>query len=86
MDIVNPNASLFLLPPGTCAVNIAEHQPQYQTLPSLRTPDGRVVSQWRPTPNDLILLNNGVPLTLVLHTFGQPLQPIQMAVGGLDLR
>lgn len=86
MDIQTPNADLFLLPPGTRAINIAEHQPQYQTLPSLRTPDGRVVSQWMPTPNDLILLNNGVPLTLVLHTFGEALQPIQMAVGGMDLR
>jgi hypothetical protein len=86
MDIVSPQASLFLLPPGTREMKIAEHQPEYQTLPSLVTPDGRVVSQWRPTPNDLILLNAGVPVTLVLHTFGDALQPIQMAVGGMDLR
>ena len=26
----------------------------------------------------------GQPLTLVLHTFNQPLQPIQLTVGGLD--
>jgi hypothetical protein len=86
MTIVTPNRALFLLPPGTRDVKIAEHQPEYLTLPSLVTPDGRVVSQWQPTPNDLLLLNTGVPVTLVLHTFGQPLQPIQMAVGGLDLR
>jgi hypothetical protein len=86
MDIIHPNSALFLLPPGTREVAIAEHQPEYQTLPSLVTPDGRVVSQWQPTPNDLILLNAGVPVTLVSHTFGAALQPIQMAVGGMDLR
>jgi hypothetical protein len=86
MDIVVPNRTQFLLPPHTRAVQIAEHQPEYLTLPALITPDGRVVSQWQPTANDLLLLANGVPVTLVLHTFGLPLQPIQMAVGGMDLR
>jgi len=86
MDIVKPNAELFLLPDKTRAVNYAEHQAEYLTLPSLVTPDGRVVSQWLPDAHDLALLNNGVPVTLVLHTFNQPLQPIILAVGGLDLR
>lgn len=77
---------MFLLPADVRDVNYAEHQPQYLTLPSLLTTDGRVVSQWMPEPNDLALLNNGVPITLVLHTFNQPLQPIILTVGGLDLR
>lgn len=83
---IEPKPELFLLPPNTETVKYAEHQPEYVTLPSLRTPDGRVVSQWRLEPNDLELLKNGVPVTLVLYTYGQPLQPIVLAVGGLDLR
>lgn len=86
MDIIKPNREMFLLPEDVREVNVAEHQDEYLTLPSLVTRDGRVVSQWQPDANDLILLNNGVPVTLVLHTFGQPLQPIILAVGGLDLR
>jgi hypothetical protein len=85
MQILRPKAEMFLLPEDTVRINIAEHQ-DYQTLPSLVTPDGRVVSQWQPDVNDLLLLNNGVPVTLVLHTFNRPMQPVQLAVGGLDLR
>lgn len=77
---------MFLLPDRTRAAKYAEHQPEYGTLPSLVTLDGRVVSQWMPDANDLALLNAGVPVTLVLYTFNQPLQPIILAVGGLDLR
>jgi hypothetical protein len=86
MDTVKPNAKTFLLPDGTREAKYAEHQVEYGTLPSLVTPDGRVISQWMPDANDLALLNRGVPVTLVLHTFNQPLQPIILAVGGLDLR
>lgn len=86
MDIIKPNPELFRLPDGTREANYAEHQPEYGTLPSLVTPDGKVISSWMPDPNDLALLNSGVPITLVLHTFNQPLQPIILAVGGLDLR
>lgn len=86
MDIIKPKPEMFLLPDHVREVTYAEHQDEYLSLPSLLTPDGRVISQWLPDANDLALLNNGVPVTLVLHTFGQPLQPIILAVGGLDLR
>lgn len=85
MDIIEPKKEMFLLPDGVREVKYA-FQEQYRTLPSLVTADGKVVSQWMPDANDLALLNNGVPVTLVLHTFNQPLQPIILAVGGLDLR
>ena len=86
MDIVTPKAEMFLLPEGTREANYAEHQPEYGTLPSLVTPDGKVVSSWMPSANDLALLNNGVPITLVCWTFNRALQPVTIAVGGLDLR
>jgi len=86
MEICKPDPEKFLLPEGTREVNIAENQSEYLTLPALVTPDGRVACQWKPEPNDLLLLNMGVPLTIVLHTFNQPLQPLQVAVGGVDLR
>lgn len=59
----------------------AENQPEYSPLPVFRTPDGRVISAWRPTPKELELLNNGEAIYLTLHTFNTPLQPIMMTVG-----
>jgi hypothetical protein len=75
-----------LVPPGTREVVYAKDQPQYLPLPTLVTPDGRVLSQWQPDANELELLKNGAPVTLVLYTFNGPLQPIQLVVGGMDLR
>ena len=86
MDPIEPKAESFRLPFGTTRVVYAEDQPQYKPLPSLRTPDGRVVSQWRPTAEELAALNRGQPITLVNHTYNDPLQPILLTVGGLDLR
>jgi hypothetical protein len=86
MDIIKPKAELFLLPAGTREANVAEHQPEYQTLPALITPDGKVVSSWMPDANDLALLNTGVPITLVCWTADGSPQPVTIAVGGLDLR
>ena len=84
---ITPNPDLCLLPPGTMAITYAKDQPQYLPLSTLKTPpDGRVVSQWQFTENERLLLANGVPLTLVLHTFNEPLQPIILIVGGVDLR
>ena len=48
--------------------------------------DGLVVSQWKPDANELALLNQGVPVTLCCYTFKHPLQPVSVAVGGMDLR
>lgn len=86
MEIITPKREQFILPPGTQFMRIAENQPQYETLPSLVTPDGKVASQWMPTPGELAMLNNGVPVTVTVHTFNQPLQPISIGVGGMDLR
>jgi hypothetical protein len=84
--IVAPDRTKFLLPAGTREVRIAEHQPQYETLPALVTPDGKVACQWQPTPGELALLNEGVPITLIVWTFTSALQPVSLMVGGADLR
>lgn len=86
MTITKPQRETFLLPPGATEANYAEHQSQYLTLPVIRTRDGKVASQWMPTPGELALLNEGVPVTLVMWTFNHPLQPISLMVGGADLR
>ena len=88
MNIVTPDISKFLVPAGTDEVVFAKRQAHlgYSPLPSVRTPDGKVASQWLPTPGELALLNEGVPVTLVVWTFNQPPPPVSLMVGGADLR
>jgi hypothetical protein len=86
MESVPPDVRAFLLPAGTKALEVAVDQPQYEPMIVLRTPDGRVVMQWLPSRMDLLQLEAGQPLTLVLLTGGQRQQPVQIFVGGADLR
>lgn len=88
MNIIKPDITKFIAPPGTREIVMAERQAHlgYSPLPSLLTPDGKVVSQWMPTPGELALLNEGVPVTIVIWTFNEPLQPQSLMVGGADLR
>lgn len=91
MKPIQVNREMFLLPERCSDIKIAEHQNEYLTLPATVTPDGKIITQWELDSNDLALLNNGVPLTLVILTGIRPPQPLTMnpimlAVGGLDLR
>lgn len=87
MNNIAPDPDTFQLPDGWRKADYAKtQQEKYRVLPSIRTLDGRVISQWVPNVEELAQLNAGIPLTLVLHTFNTPLQPIQLFVGGTDLR
>lgn len=96
MEIITPDKTKFLLPAGSREIRVAEHQRQYETLPSLITPDGKVASQWLPNAGELAMLNAGVPVTLVIYTFNRTacpqcglllglMPPVCLMVGGADL-
>lgn len=58
----------------------AKDQPEYMPLPVRRTPDGEVVSCWKPNwPARLKMLFGG-RVYLTLLTFNNPLQPIRISV------
>lgn len=87
MTPTGPKTEQFLIPDGTRGVTFLgpRGSTNISPLETLLLPDGRVVSQWRLDPNELELLKNGAPVTLVLHSGGQ-VPPIQLGVGGFDLR
>lgn len=72
---------LRVMPEGATQVVFAADQPQYEPLPAVRIPDGRIVTQWRPSKSELALLYKGEPITIVVHTFNTPLQPMSVLVG-----
>ena len=60
----------------------AKDQPEYIPLRTLRG-DGQmvpVISRWSPTKEQRELIANGADIFLELSTFGNPLQPIRMAI------
>lgn len=60
----------------------AKNQPEYIPLRALRarTDDGRVMSRWSLTPEQRKAVASGADVYLTLLTFGNPLQPISIAV------
>jgi hypothetical protein len=85
MNPIKPNPSDHILPIGFNQIIYAKEQPEYLPLPSIRTLDGKVLTSWKPTEKELELLNSGSSVTIVLFTFGLPLQPILVEVGGINL-
>lgn len=86
MDAIDPRPPLNLLPPGSKAVVAAEKQTdKYTPLPSVYTPDGKVLTRWRPTQDELAALVRGEDLYLTQLTFGAALQPVMLTVGPPDL-
>lgn len=63
-------------------VVFARDQPQYIPLRCLRaeTPEGDVMSRWTLTPEQRKAVTDGADIFLTLQTFGNPLQPILVAV------
>jgi hypothetical protein len=85
MDPVDPRVPPRLLPGGAQAVIYAEKQPQYIPLPTVRTPQGTIVTRWSPTDAEKAAIIRGEDVYVTIMTFGQPLQPLQVSVGPLDI-
>ena len=46
MEPIDPRIHPSLLPPGCRALVVAEKQDEYLNLPSIVTPDRRVITRW----------------------------------------
>ena len=64
-------------------VVFAKDQPQYLPLRTLVSKGGeqRVISRWTLTEDQRKAVADGADIFLMLLTFGEPLQPIQIATG-----
>jgi hypothetical protein len=58
----------------------AKDQPQYLPLPTHKTPDGRVLSRWELSEEEVQQIVHTRSIYLTLLTFDQPLQPIILGV------
>lgn len=85
MDIVDPRVDPALVPAGSRAVVIAEHQAEYRDLPSIRTPDGQVITRWQPTAAERAALAAGEDIFVTLLSHG-PINPLFVTVGPVNWR
>lgn len=83
MDICDPRIDPRLVPAGSRAVVIAEHQSEYHDLPSVRTPDGQVITRWQPTDDERRAILRGEDIFVTLLSIG-PINPFFVTVGPVD--
>ena len=58
----------------------AKDQPEYMPLPAYRTEEGIVLSRWHMTWRERVTALLHGDVYLWVHTYGHPLQPVQMQV------
>ena len=57
----------------------AEKQPEYIPLPSVRTPDGVILTRWSVNEEEKRQIVEQGYVYLIVNTFNQPLQPLMMS-------
>jgi dihydrofolate reductase len=83
MDIVDPRIDPALVPLGSRAVVIAEHQSEYRDLPSVRTPDGQVITRWTLSDEERAAIVRGEDIFVTLLSHGM-INPLFVTVGPVN--
>jgi hypothetical protein len=83
MKIVDPRVDPALVPAGSRAIVIAEDQPEYRALPSVRTPDGQVITRWSLTDAERRAIFMGEDLYITILSQGA-INPLFATVGPVD--
>jgi len=67
----------------------AKDQPQYISLPSVKTPDGVVLTRWSVNEQEKQLIIERGYIYLLVNTFNTPLQPVMLTTdvpGGMNFK
>jgi len=83
MEIVDPRVDPSLVPVGSRAIVIAEHQDEYRDLPSIRTPDGQIITRWSPSDEERAAIVRGEDIYVTLLSAGA-INPFFVTVGPVN--
>ena len=83
MEIVDPRVDPSLVPEGSKAIVIAEHQDEYRDLPSIRTPDGQVITRWTLSLDERAAIVRGEDIYVTLLAGGR-INPFFVTVGPVN--
>lgn len=85
MEIVDPQIDPALVPAGSRAVIIAEHQDEYRDLPSVRTPNGQVITRWTLSDAERAAVLRGADVFVTILSHGA-INPLFVTIGPVDWR
>jgi hypothetical protein len=85
MDIADPRIDPRLVPAGSRAIVIAEHQSEYLDLPSVRTPGGQIITRWSLSDDERTAIFRGSDIFVTILSAGA-INPLFVTVGPIDWR
>lgn len=59
---------------------VAEHQDEYQDLPSIRLVDQSILTRWKLTDEERRIVAETGDIYLIMQTFGNPVTPVMIQV------
>lgn len=83
MDPIDPRIHPNLVRAGSRAVVVAETQDEYKNLPSVRTPQGQLITRWEPTAEERARIAAGDDIFVTVIN-GGPVSPMMVTVGPMD--
>ncbi len=83
MEIVDPRVDPALVPAGSRAIVIAEHQAEYRDLPSVVTPNGQVITRWSLSLEERAAIVRGEDIFVTILTAGA-INPFFVTVGPVN--
>lgn len=81
--IPDPRINPSLVPEGSRAIVIAEHQPEFIPMPSVRTPQGQVITRWQLSDEERRAILEGEDIFLTIWS-GGAINPVHLNVGPCD--
>jgi dihydrofolate reductase len=83
MEIADPRIDPALVPSGSRAIVIAEHQDEYRDLPSVRTPNGYVITRWSLSEAERAAIVRGEDVFVTLLSHGS-INPFFVTIGPVN--
>lgn len=83
MEIGDPRIDPRLVPEGSRAVVMGKDQAEFRDLPSVRTPNGYVITRWVLTDEERAAIVRGEDVFVTLLSFGA-INPLFVTVGPTD--
>lgn len=84
MEISDPRVHPSLVPAGSRAIVIAEHQQDtFRPLPSIRTPCGQVITRWTPSEEERAAIAHGEDIYVTIIS-GGAINPLFVTIGPVD--
>jgi len=83
MDVVDPRVDPRLVPEGSKAHVLNGPKKEWKDLPTVRTPNGYVVTRWSLSDEERAAILAGQDIFVTLVSFG-PINPLFVSVGPCD--